>query len=197
MAGIESITNEILAAGREKAEAITAKARAEAEALLRETEAQIRDSEVKNSARIREETERTRQRAQSQAGLVRRQTLLSARQEILDEMIEKAYASLAGQKSGAYFSMIETLLAKNVRRGKGEILFGEADLARLPKDFPERAAKAAKAAGGELTVSKEAAPIDNGFILRYGGIEENCTLRAIFAAKRNELSDAVLGALGH
>ncbi len=33
--------------------------------------------------------------------------------------------------------------------------------------------------------------IDNGFILAYGGIEENCTIRAMFDAKRDELSDIV------
>ena len=33
--------------------------------------------------------------------------------------------------------------------------------------------------------------IDNGFILTYGGIEENCTIRAMFDAKRDELADSV------
>ena len=30
--------------------------------------------------------------------------------------------------------------------------------------------------------------IEGGFVLAYGGIEENCTLRAMFDAKRDELS---------
>ena len=33
--------------------------------------------------------------------------------------------------------------------------------------------------------------IDNGFILAYGGIEENCTIRAMFHTKQDELSDVV------
>ena len=32
---------------------------------------------------------------------------------------------------------------------------------------------------------------DGGFLLVYGGIEENCTLKAVFSAKREELSDQV------
>ena len=40
-------------------------------------------------------------------------------------------------------------------------------------------------------VSKEGKNIENGFVLVYGGIEENCTLRAMFDAKRDELSDKV------
>ena len=44
---------------------------------------------------------------------------------------------------------------------------------------------------GSLKVSKEGKNIENGFVLVYGGIEENCTLRAMFDAKRDELSDKV------
>ena len=33
--------------------------------------------------------------------------------------------------------------------------------------------------------------MDGGFILIYGGIEENCTIKALFDAKRDELSDKV------
>ncbi len=37
----------------------------------------------------------------------------------------------------------------------------------------------------------EARNIDNGFILAYGGIEENCSIEAMFAEKRDELRDQV------
>ncbi len=33
--------------------------------------------------------------------------------------------------------------------------------------------------------------MDGGFLLVYGGIEENCTIRAVFDAGREELSDRV------
>ena len=33
--------------------------------------------------------------------------------------------------------------------------------------------------------------MDGGFVLTYGGIEENCTIKALFDAKREELSDKV------
>ena len=33
--------------------------------------------------------------------------------------------------------------------------------------------------------------MDGGFLLVYGGIEENCTIRAVFDSKREELSDHV------
>ena len=51
---------------------------------------------------------------------------------------------------------------------------------------------AAKKKGGSLELT-ETVPdgMDGGFILTYGGIEENCTIKALFDAKREELSDKV------
>ena len=37
--------------------------------------------------------------------------------------------------------------------------------------------------------------LDGGFILIYGGIEENCTIRALFDARRETLQDQVHGLL--
>ena len=51
---------------------------------------------------------------------------------------------------------------------------------------------AAKKKGGSLELT-ETVPdgMDGGFILTYGGIEENCTIKALFDARREELSDKV------
>ena len=51
--------------------------------------------------------------------------------------------------------------------------------------------KAAEAKKGTLTLSSEPKEMDGGFILVYGGIEENCTIRAMFTARHDEWSDLV------
>ena len=38
---------------------------------------------------------------------------------------------------------------------------------------------------------KEPRPIEDGFVLVYGGIEENCTFRALMDAKKDQLQDTV------
>ena len=65
----------------------------------------------------------------------------------------------------------------------------------MPAGFEEEIQKAAAAKGGALSLAKEAKEMDGGFILVYGGIEENCTIKALFDAKRDELSDKVHGLL--
>ena len=55
----------------------------------------------------------------------------------------------------------------------------------------EQAGEIAAGKGGSLKVSRETRDIPNGFVLVYGGVEENCTLKAMFEAKRDELADKV------
>lgn len=195
MAGIDNITKEILQDARAKADGILSEAREKADQIRsaseEETAAILKQAE-ENAAK---EREKTRSRTASAAQMRARERKLAVRQEIIDEVLQKAYDRLDGQSTEAYFAMIEKLLEANVTPGRGVILFGARDLARLPADFEERAAAIGKEHGAELSVSPTAENISNGFILKYGGIEENCTLAALFAEKRDALRDQVNGIL--
>lgn len=57
--------------------------------------------------------------------------------------------------------------------------------------FEAEIAEIAQSKGGSLSISDKGKVMDGGCILVYGGIEENCTIRAIFDARRDELSDMV------
>ena len=50
---------------------------------------------------------------------------------------------------------------------------------------------AAEAKGGKLVLKKEPKAIPDGFVLVYGGVEENCTLKALFDVKKDQLQDKV------
>ena len=65
------------------------------------------------------------------------------------------------------------------------------DLERMPAGFREEIKSLAQKKGGVLEISGETRNIDGGFILIYGGIEENCSIDAMFAEKRDELLDQV------
>ena len=89
------------------------------------------------------------------------------------------------------YQCVEKLLEQNVFPQAGEIRFNRRDLERMPEGFPGRIRTIAAAKGGSLTLSDAPLETDGGFLLVYGGIEENCTLKAVFSAKREELSDQV------
>ena len=66
-----------------------------------------------------------------------------------------------------------------------------ADLKRIPQDVIDGFVKSAEDKGAKLTVSSEAAEIKNGFVLDFGGIEENCTFDALIDQNIEELQDKV------
>ena len=195
MAGVQKITEEILKEAGAQADSILAEARSKAENITEEAKT-VADRIMADSAR---ETQRIaaeqEERTQSSAQMRQRQAILSAKQEVIDRVIAGAYDRLATQDSAEYFRMIEALLRKNIHTGEGELLLSAEDLKRLPENFKETAGEIAAAAGGSLKICAEPAAIANGFILRYGGVEENCSLDALFSQARETLRDKVASIL--
>ncbi len=197
MAGIDNITNEILQEAKDKAAAVIAEAQKKAEGILSDAQKQGEDIARKAAAKADADAASYAARIVSQAGMRKRQSVLKTKQDIISEVIEAAYQKLRNQPDDDYFAMILKLIASHAGTGEGEILFSKKDLDRMPKDFAEKAAKCVSAEGASIRVSEETARIDDGFILRYGGIDENCTLKALLAEKRDELSDQVALSLWH
>ncbi|MBQ9828143.1 MAG: V-type ATP synthase subunit E [Lachnospiraceae bacterium] len=195
MAGVENITAAILKEAAENAEALISEAEkkaADAEKAARDAaDSLCREAEEK----AKKDTEAYRERIESRKELNARQAILAAKQEAIENTIEKAFSKLKSQDGEAYFSMVEALLQRNVRPGSGVILFSEEDKNRLPADFEARLQKIARENGGELEMSDASADIDSGFILRYGGIDLNCSLSSIFHEKKSEMQDAARDAL--
>ena len=128
-------------------------------------------------------------RAQSSADLKKRQTVLKAKQEIINEVIGKAYNGMIDMEIDRYFHMMERMIGNAVQPKNGQISFSAKDMERLPAGFAKRVSEIAKAHGGDLTLADKASDIDGGFILIYGGIEENCSLAAMFHAQKEEMAD--------
>ena len=123
--------------------------------------------------------------------LKRRTRILEAKQEVIADVLKKAYDSLIAMDEKEYFALLLKMLDKYALPEAGEIFFAASDLARMSNDFRAEVEKSVASKGGSLVISEEGRKIENGFVLAYGGIEENCTLQAIFDAKKDELSDKV------
>ena len=169
MTGLEKMKSQILDEAKAVADSKIAEAKAQSEA------------EIANY----------KERVASSIDLQRRTKVLAAKQDVIKEVLNEAYESLTGMEADAYFAMLLKMLGKYALPQDGEIFFSARDLKRMPAGFQDEVKKAAESKNGSLTVSEEGRNIENGFILAYGGIEENCTLQAMFDAKRDELSDKV------
>lgn len=195
MRGIEKIAAQIIGEAEEKKAAIYEEIQHKIDELNAKTDEEIK-AELE---RINNDTLREEGTLEELAGLAaqqkRRQAALSAKQEVIGEIINEAYDRLLKLDDERYFAVIKKMLEDNVLSEKGEIIFSARDRQRMPKDFEDVIKNVAFEKGGELVMSDEIRSIDGGFVLVYGGIEENCTFKAMLEASREELHDMVNGKL--
>ena len=195
MRGIEKIAAQIIGEAEEKKAAVYEEIQHKIDELNAKTDEEIK-AELE---RINEDTLKEEGTLEELAGLAaqqkRRQAALSAKQEVIGEIINEAYERLLNLEDEKYFAVIKKMLEDNVLSEKGEIIFSARDRQRMPKDFEDVIKNVALEKGGELVMSDEIRSIDGGFVLVYGGIEENCTFKAMLEASREELHDMVNGKL--
>ena len=191
MSGLDKMKARILEEAESSARDILDRAGEEADRILREagTAADAAAAEIAAGA-VRDSLDRKR-RAGAAADMQRKQAVLAAKQEMIREVLREAYEEILGLEAERYFGLMEKLLKEYVLPEEGEICFNSRDLERMPEGFSGRIRTIAAEAGGSLTLSETPLDTDGGFLLVYGGIEENCTLKAVFSSRREELSDQV------
>lgn len=191
MTGLEKMKSQILEEAKSSAKEILDQARTEAEKIKAEARERAEAQCARISEKSQAEVKTMEERSVSSCGLQRRKALLEAKQEVISAVLDKAYVQLTGADDQTYFDMIRKMLRKFVPAQKGEICFSARDLERMPKGFEDEIKEIAKEKGGELSLSKASREVEGGFVLIYGGIEENCTFKAMFSSRRDELADIV------
>ena len=191
MSGLDKMKARILEEAESSARDILDRAGEEADRILREagTAADAAAAEIAAGA-VHDSLERKR-RAGAAADMQRKQAYLAAKQEVIREILQKAYRRILDLDDREYFEFMEKLLEKYVLPEKGEIRFNEKDLSRMPEGFSGRVKNIAAEKGWSLEISGQPCTAEGGFLLVYGGVEENCTIKAVFESKREELSDQV------
>ena len=191
MTGLEKMKSRILEEARSSAEVKIQDAQRQAQELLDEKKGQAERAAAAILAKARADAEGLKEKAVSASDLERRTKLLSARQEIIGEVLAEAYRKIKDMDAAAYFGLVEKLLDHYVLPQEGEIHFSPADAQRMPAGFEAKIQEAARAKGGAHTLAEGDALVPDGFVLVYGGVEENCTFKAIFETRRDEMSDRV------
>lgn len=189
MTGLENILAEIRKSAEEAAVQTREEAQKKSDAVLEEARAKAKEEAARMDAETRVMVEKIAERAKTAAALERRRYILEAKQEVIGEMIDAARESLYVLREEDYFVLLQAMIAKYALPQDGELILSEKDAARLPRGFLKKIN--ASLQEGALTLSEEKRYLDGGFLLRYGGIEENCTFDALFDAAREQLQDDV------
>ena len=191
MTGLDKMKSQILDEAKAAAEGKIAEAKAQAEETIRNAKEDAAKQTESILHKSKNDVSNYQERLESSIDLQKRTKILAAKQEVIAEVLEKARAKVEAMEAGEYFSMLLKMVEKYALAQYGVICLCEADLASLPEGFEAEVSRIAKEKGGSLKLSGEGKQIKNGFILVYGGVEENCTINAMFDAKKDELSDIV------
>lgn len=195
MTGLDKIKDQILAEARKQAASITQDAQNKAEGFLKAAQTEAAKIAEKAEDKSMADISNYHDRIKSSCDLKRRTMILNKKQEIIADVIEKAYRKLEQADDKTRFSNMEKLLRQSVQKGEGKMLLSAKDMECMPAGFEKTVSEIAAAKGGSLTIEKAERPLDGGFVLVYGGIEENCTWKALFDANKEQLQDLVHGYL--
>ena len=189
MSGLDEILNVISEQQKNEENRIMQSAENKVREIKKEAEKKAyeayEDYMKKSSRRCKLDYENSCSAADSSA----KRALLSFKLEQIDSVIDKVVDKLRSLPDAEYFKTLERLAERSADKGDGVMYLSKKDLARVPSDFAANISAIAKKAGGTITVSDKPADIQDGFVLEYGKISENCSFRSILEADRDNVRD--------
>ncbi|MBQ0084559.1 MAG: hypothetical protein KBS52_07360 [Clostridiales bacterium] len=114
--------------------------------------------------------------------------LLSAKVEAIYEVIGQLKETVLKLPDNEYFDFIKRLVKRYAENENGVVIFGKKDAARVPEGFLQSLNAEVKY---PVTFSDKTADFDNGFILKFGDIEENCSIDALISDMQDSLKDKI------
>jgi V/A-type H+-transporting ATPase subunit E len=194
MSGLETMIKTILDEANAEAQAVLDQAHRAAGRLLAEAKVQTDGDCERIVEQGRGRAEALRARAEAAAGMERRRALLEKKQELLNRAVQTAWEAILALPEDEYFGLLIRLAQESSEPRHGVMLLSGRDLERCPAGFHVELNRVLPD-GASLDIASSARPIEGGFVLKYGDIEQNCSLSAIFDANREKILDAAQDAL--
>lgn len=179
MSGLENIISRIKQDSSAECEKISADAAKRASEIISEAENKAQSLGADIISQAQKKAGLIEQRASSAAVREERTAVLNAKTQLVDSILEKALVKLHRLDKPTYFRTLKLLAEKNALNSEGVMLLNAEDLQRMPADFADGLEN--------IKISAEPCSINDGFILKYGDLEVNCTFAAMLEASRDEL----------
>lgn len=191
MTGLEKMKSQILQEADNTAREMLLKAREDGACIVEGTKKEAKKEAESIHVRSQERITVHRERIEASKKYERRTKMLAAKQEVIADVVGRAYDAVKEMKDSDYFELLLGLLGRCVQSKVGKMYLSVEDYAKLPSDFREKAKAIAKEKGGEILFFAESESVEKGFVLAYDGIEENCMIRSVFESKREKLEDTI------
>ena len=150
MTGLEKMKSQILDEANRSAGEILEQAKKEADAVMAEARKNAEAECQRISEKSEADAESLKGRAESSCDLQKRKAVLKAKQEVISEILKRAYKKMLASDTETYFDIIRKMLNKYVLPEEGEICFSSDDKKRMPDGFEKEIAAIAAAKGGKL-----------------------------------------------
>ena len=180
MNGLDKILDEIKMESDEVSASIIKEAQDKASEIARQARQKGEEAVKRIDGDTKQKCDDILARGRSASELYKRKEALKAKQDIISRVLLDAKTTLLNLPEDKYFERILQMVEKHALEEEGEIAFSERDKKRLPKLFEAK-----------LKLAQQPARIDGGFLLLYGGIEENCSFEALFSDMHEQLQDEV------
>lgn len=190
LTGIEKIVEKIREESLRKCETVIAEAKENGNEIILEAKSEAAKASFDITEKGKKEAEKRIAAARSSAETISKTRYLEVKNAIVNDIIAAAFEKIEAMSDEEYFALLLSLCEKNVESGEGTMFLSARDLERAPKDF-EESINSLVYEKGAVRLSKKPKEIENGFVLVYGDIEVNCTLRAVFDEKLDTLRDAL------
>lgn len=191
MAGLDKIISQIREESQEAAGKIIGEARKEAEKIKSQAKQEADDACAKILQKTEQAVQDTLSRGRSAADLKLRQGLLACKQRLIGQVLTEARSTLEQMPDEEYARNLIRLIRRTDLPAEGTLHFSGRDLNRLPSGFEKQLNDAVKERNCVLHISDQPGEIDGGFVLSYGGIEENCSFDSLFDSYHEVLQDTV------
>lgn len=190
MSGIEKILDLIDCQQKENEKSLISSAKKKAERISDEGR---ESAEKAYKEKIRISSEHLRQDYENKCSSIdarMKRKILYTKIECIEDVRKKALEKMRSLPDKEYFSLLEKLAAKTIKNGKkGKIYLGKNDLKRNYSDFENNLGIIADQKNGTVELSKIPADIQDGFIIEYGLISENCSFEAIMESEKDNIKD--------
>ena len=189
MSGLDEILSLIEAQQKETEDSIIKAAVSKADAIKADGDEKARKAYDDFLKRSTAQAEKDYENACNSADAEMKRKLLSCKVELIEQAVEKTVSKLKALPDKEYFDLMLSLAERHIRPEKGILSLGKKDLSRIPSDFESRLNELAGKKNGTISLSDEAADIEDGFILSYGLISENCSFRSILESEKESVRD--------
>ena len=179
MSGLDKIISRLEDDCAAECERISAEADGRAAQTIADARAEAERRAAGIIAEAEKDVELITKKAASAASLNDRRMVLEAKSEIINDTVEAAVKKLRALDTQSYFAVLTHLAKKYRMDGHGVMFLSETDLGRMPADFAPSL--------GDVEISGKPAAVADGFILKYGEIEINCTFGSMLNAARDDL----------